>query len=138
MLARRMLLILAVLLGLTALASGIAPPRPVVREDGAAPTPSPAAAARAPAPRTFERTISADVDEDRQRIVARAGDVLVLTVESSGIDSVSVGDLGTKPVEPDAPARFEFLADDPGSYPIALLEGDRRIGTLEIRDPRPG
>lgn len=136
MLARRMLVILAVLLGLTALAAGIAPPRPVVREGGARTTPSPTAPAEAMASRTFERTISADVGEDRQRIVARTGDTLVLTVESSGIDSVRIGDLATRAVEPDSPARFELLADDPGSHPIELLESDRRIGTLEVRDPR--
>jgi len=31
------------------------------------------------------------------------------------------------------PARFELLAETPGTYPLVLVDEARRIGTLEIR-----
>ena len=31
------------------------------------------------------------------------------------------------------PARFELLAETPGTYPLVLVDEERRIGTLEIR-----
>jgi hypothetical protein len=49
------------------------------------------------------------------------------------VDSVSLGDLATQPVEPDVPATFELLADTPGRYPLVALDDERTIGTLEIR-----
>jgi hypothetical protein len=36
-------------------------------------------------------------------------------------------------IEPGVPARFDLLADTPGSYPLVLLDAGRRIGTLQIR-----
>ena len=32
------------------------------------------------------------------------------------------------------PARFEMLAETPGTYPLVLVDEDRRIGSLEIRE----
>ena len=40
--------------------------------------------------------------------------------------------MGTETAEPDSPARFELLAEIPGTYAIELLEAERRIGVLEI------
>ena len=126
MLARRLLILLAVLLGLTALAAGVAPRQPA--DDGAA---SPVPAPGAPAAQPLERTL--DARSSDQRVVARLGQTVVITVESAELDSVSLGENEIEPVEPDSPARFELLAEIPGSYPIELLEAGRTIGTLEIR-----
>ena len=52
-------------------------------------------------------------------------------MEGSQLDSVALGDLSMKSVEPGVPARFELLADTPGAYPVVLVNEDRRIGTLE-------
>ncbi len=49
------------------------------------------------------------------------------------IDSVALGDLSMEDVEAGVPARFELLADTPGTYPLVLVNEERRIGTLEIR-----
>jgi hypothetical protein len=131
MLGRRFLLLVAVLMGLTALAASIAPREPLVRDRSAAtPTPTPTAAAADHAVRTVEKTIS---DSGRPaRVVVRDGDLVRLTVESTTIDSVVLLDQ-IKPVEADSPATFELLADGPGSHPITLLDADRRIGTLVVR-----
>ena len=37
-------------------------------------------------------------------------------------------------VDPTTPARFSLLAGKPGEYPIELLEEERQIGTLVIRE----
>jgi hypothetical protein len=127
-LARRLLIVLAVLVGLTALASGVAPREPVVRDGGSA-SPRPPAPTRAPG--VLERTL--DAGETGQRVVARIGQTVVITVEGATLDTVRLAEYGDETVEPASPARFELLADVPGSYAIDLLEADRRIGTLEVR-----
>jgi len=130
MLARRVLVLLAVLMGLSALAAGVAPREPAPRE-GAAPSPRVSAA---PPERPVERTVDAGAAAPA-RVEARVGQIVVLEVRSDELDSVSLGELGQiEPVESDSPARFELLAEEAGSYPIELLEAGRQIGTLEIRD----
>jgi hypothetical protein len=131
MLGRRFLLLVAVLMGLTALAASIAPREPLVRERGSAtPTPTPTAAAEANAVRTVEKTISADAGH--ARVVVREGDLVRLTIDATEVDNVSVMD-AIQPVEADSPAVFELLADRPGQYPIRLEESGRRVGTLVVR-----
>ena len=130
MLTRRILIVIAVLMGLTALAAGVAPrqPAPTGGDDGlrSVPAPSPA--------KPVVRTIEADASEPA-RIVLRSGQTLELEVKATETDSVSLEGLGKiEPVEPESPARFEVLAELPGTYPVRLLDADRDVGTLEIRD----
>jgi hypothetical protein len=136
-LGRRLLVLFAVLLGLTALVTSLAPrptagPRPV--DQGAAtatPTPSPAPSGQAS--RRIERTISADAGRKRAHVRARAGDVLALTVSGDLLDGVEIADLGKlEPVEPGSPARFEMLLDTPGEYKVTLLDAQRAIGLIEV------
>ena len=128
MLARRLLILAAVLMGLVALAAGVAPREPV-RDTTGSPTPVPGAATPMAA---VERTLDAQASD--QEVAAHVGQTVVITVETDELDSVSLGDHGIETADPESPARFELLADIPGSYPIHLLEADRTIGTLEIRD----
>jgi hypothetical protein len=127
-LARRLLIALAVLMVLTALAAGLSPRESTVGEDSAA-TP---AAPTEPAPAPVQETL--DAAAGGQRVVARVGQSVTIVVRSAELDSVSLAEVGTKTTEPDSPARFELLAEVPGTYPIELLEAGRRIGVLEIRD----
>jgi hypothetical protein len=129
MLGRRFLLLVAVLMGLTALAASIAPREPLVRERGG-PAPTPTPSVEANAVRTVSKTISADTGH--ARVVVREGDLVQLTVDGSDVDTVELMDQ-FQPVEADSPAVFELLADRPGTYPITLLDADRRVGTLVVR-----
>ena len=127
-LARRLLILLVVLVGITALAAGIAPRAPLSGSNG------PTEVAPLPpeqTPKPVDRTLEAQ--SEGQRVVARVGQPVTITVESEVLDTVSLDDLGTKSVEPDSPAVFELLADTPGRYPIQLLLSGRTIGTLEVR-----
>src|SRR5919202_382658 len=128
MLARRLLVLLAVMVGLTALAAGMAPRRTGPALGPAEPLPQEPAAAPA---RTVPRTLGGDQSGGGRRIVARSGDTLLLTVTASSVDSVSGGGLGESgPGDPEAPAELELVPDEAGSYPIELLESGRGGGTL--------
>ena len=66
-------------------------------------------------------------------MTVRPGDLVELTVEGDEPDSVSV--LGRiDAIDPTTPARFSFVAGEPDEYPIELLEEERQIGTLVIRE----
>jgi hypothetical protein len=126
MLARRLLLLAAVLMLLTALAAGLAPQQPVTQ----APTAEPSSL---PAGNTVPWEIPAGPGAD-SRVIVRRGDVLELEVSGDVLDSVLIERLDRiKAIEPLTPARFEILADAPaGVYPIRLVDEDRRIGSIEI------
>jgi hypothetical protein len=133
MLGRRFLLLVAVLMGLTALAASVAP-REQLRERerrAASPTPTPTPpAAPAEAMRTVERTIS--TSEPPARVAVREGQLLQLTVTGSEVDSVMLLD-EIEPIDPDSPALFELLAEGTGEHAISLVDSGRRVGTLVVR-----
>jgi hypothetical protein len=134
MLGRRFLLIVAVLMGLTALAASIAPREPLIRDGGrraATPTPTPTPSPTATTPvHDVERTLV--ITADPGRITVRQGDLVQLTVKGIELDSVSLLDQ-IEPIERESPALFELLADTPGKYPIELVDAGRRVGTLVVR-----
>jgi hypothetical protein len=136
MLARRLLILLAVLLGLTALAAGVAPRERA--DTGTAPAVPSTPGTGAPTP--LERTIR--TSSQGERIDVRVGQIVVITVEGDALETVSLEEYGNEPVEPASPARFEILADVPGTYAIELLGSGREIGTLVVSDsdeePAPG
>ena len=133
-LGRRFLLLVVVLMGLTALAASLAPREPLIRNRDqragtATPTPTPPPVA-AEALQPIERTIF--TAENPTRVAVRKGQILQLTVRGSEVDSVEVlGEI--EPIEADSPALFNILADEPGEYPIELVDAERQIGTLVVR-----
>jgi hypothetical protein len=135
MLGRRFLLLVAVLMGLTALAASIAPREPLVREGArraATPTPTPAVtAAGTPTVRNVRRTLV--ITDGPGRITVRQGDLLQLTVKGIELDSVSLLDR-IEPIERDSPALFSVLADTPGQFPIELVDSGRVVGTLVVKE----
>jgi hypothetical protein len=140
-LGRRLLVLFAVLLGLTALATSLAP-RPTVPRSGVlSPTPSPTATPTpersAPASRRIEQTITADPGHRRAHVEARVGDILALTVRGDVLDGVEITELGElEPIEPGSPARFEVLLDRRGELRVSLVDAERLIGLIEVAGPR--
>jgi hypothetical protein len=126
MFGRRFLVLVAVLMGLTALAASVAPRQPAERAEQS-PTPAPAGSA------TFT-TVSEQLSttEGDARVSVRTGDVVELTISGPERDSVMLLDR-MDTIDPESPARFSLLAGKPGEYPIELVDADRRIGTLVIR-----
>jgi hypothetical protein len=144
MFGRRILVLVAVLMGLTALAASLAPPPESVRRPGAAAGPSPTPSATsapeaepAPAPSVRARTVTARLYADRGiapgRVTAAQGDTVRLQITGNTIDTVVIDGLAVmEPIDPDSPVQLELFADTPGSYPIRLLDANRRIGALRI------
>jgi hypothetical protein len=123
MLARRLLLLAAVLMLLTALAAGLAPEP--------APEELPPVETDTRAPETVEQSLSTDVAD--QRVRARVGDLVRLEVSGDVLDAVEIEQLDRiDAIEPTTPARFEVIPQQEGVYPIRLIEADRRIGRLDI------
>jgi hypothetical protein len=147
MMGRRLLLLVAVLMGLTALAASIAP-----RDTGTdePPTPpgrpgtvvEPSATSElepaTPAPESedvVEETLSAAKGASQVRVRARPGQTVVLEVQGDLFDEVVLTGLDrVEAIAPEAPARFEMYMDQPGRYEIRLLQEDRRLGELLVRE----
>jgi hypothetical protein len=132
---RRMTLIVLALVGSMVLVITVAPPDSGVRKGAeATATPTPLTTTLSD-PDAFDvsETLSAAAGSKPQTVEAEIGDKVEIIVEGSVIDSVALGELSMEDVEADVPARFELLADTPGTYPLVLVNEERRIGTLEIR-----
>jgi hypothetical protein len=128
-LGRRFLILVAVLMGLTALAASVAPRQPVTREDRRASTPTPAPAG-SPTLVTVSKQLT--TSDGNTRIGVREGDLVELTVTGLERDSVTV--LGrVDAIDPTTPARFSLVAGKPSEHPIELVDAGRQIGTLVIR-----
>jgi hypothetical protein len=131
-----MIVLVVILMGITALVATIAPPNPRLRQPSAA-APSPSASSSATAAADLDQPdVSAVIEagsERRRTVHAEVGDQVQLVVQGSQIDSVALGDLDVEDLEPGVPARFELLADTPGSYPLVLVDANRRIATLQVR-----
>ena len=129
---------MAVLLGFTALVTALAPrPDSVPPRAPAATTPGPEPSTSRPAAggsRVVTQTVDASAGVRPARVRARAGDTIRLAVRGDMLDAVELKGLDEiEPVEPDSPARFEFLAEGVGEHAIVLLDADRRVGLLDIR-----
>jgi hypothetical protein len=124
--ARRLLLLAAVLMLLTALAAGLAPRQ----EQTASP-----ARTTLPAGAHVVKQIPADPSAD-SRVAVRRGDLLELEVTGATFDTVLIERLDRiDPIEPTTPARFNIVVDaTAGTYPIRLVEADRRIGALVVAE----
>ena len=135
MAARRLVIVMLILLGVSLVAGTLAP-SPVDDADQEAPTPPPAPRTEGEGGRLVEERIDADAD-GRETIPIRVGDQLALTVRTSEADEVEIPGIGELQfASPLAPARFDLLATEEATYPIRLVEADRVIGRIEV-EPAP-
>ncbi|MEZ0292242.1 MAG: hypothetical protein ACAH82_06850 [Solirubrobacteraceae bacterium] len=127
MVTRRLLLLAAALLVLAALAAGL-----VGRDDGGSTAATPTSL---PAGETVTREIPAAKGSDT-RIPVNRGDLLELEVAGDLIDTVLIERMDrVDEIEPTTPARFNLVIDvQAGSYPIRLVDADRRIGSIVVSD----
>jgi hypothetical protein len=136
MFARRLLVLVAVLMGLTALAASLAPPpgrtgRTPFATATPAPTASPTAAPAGDG--TVRARISASRSAVPREVRAAPGDLVDLVVAGDVVDTVAIdGQPVLEPIDPDSPALVELYADTPGRFAIRLLDAGRRIGTLSV------
>jgi hypothetical protein len=141
MLARRLLLLIAVLLVAGAFASAIAP-RDTTKNDRTgtssgttASTPAPAPAPATSAGLTVEAELPGTPGGKTKTVHARVGDLIDLTVRASGPDTVTIeGYDEVQPADADNPARFSFFADQQGAFDVTLQQEGTLAGRLQI-DP---
>ena len=130
-----MTVIVLSLVGLMVLVVTIAPPDrgPGMAWSARTPTPAPPSAADGPGRVRRLGDAVGGPGREGQTVEAELGDRVEMIVDGDALDSVALGDLSMKSVEPGVPARFELLADTAGAYPVVLVNENRRIGTLEVR-----
>jgi hypothetical protein len=127
MLGRRFLILVAVLMGMAALAASLAPRQPATERERSEASPTPA-----PGSSTTLATVVKEVTTSEADVTVNEGDLVELTISGPERDSVMLLDR-MRTIDPESPARFSLLAGKPGEYPIELVEADRQIGTLVIR-----
>jgi hypothetical protein len=127
MLGRRFLILVAVLMGMTALAASVAPRQPASEREGreASPTPAPGGTATL-------ATVEKELTTSEADVTVNEGDLVELMISGPERDSVMLLDR-MDTIDPESPARFSLIAGAPGEYPIELVEADRQIGTLTVR-----
>ncbi len=133
---RRMTLMVLALLGLLVLVVTVSPPEQGGRKGAQTGTTPPASSQDLlsdPDAFDVQATLTTDGDAKPKTIEAELHDRVQILVNGSEPGSVELGELRIEELEEGVPARFELLAETPGTYPLVNLEDNRRIGTLEIR-----
>jgi hypothetical protein len=138
MAARRLLIVMLVLLGISILAAALVPPRNL--RDGstastiAEPTEPTETAPPDTVPRGAGKSARIEVDAKRISVVPLTlGDQLSLTIASKRADLVEIPALGLiDSLGPNGAALFDVLPSRAGSYGIRLVEADRLVGRIEV------
>jgi hypothetical protein len=149
MAARRLLIVMLILLGLSTLAAALMD-TDAVRNDGTGSTVSgesptstggtePAAASEAEAAKPAGKRLGLAIDIGRRVkvIPVKVGDQLTLRVRWNRSGLVEIAALGLlEPVAPGAPARFDLLAREPANYGVRLLDPERLVARIEVSMPK--
>jgi hypothetical protein len=140
MAARRLLIVMLVLLGISILGGTLLPAQRARDRTATTETTEEEPTVRDTIPR-------GDLLQKKIRVPAKTqlaipielGDQLLLAVASKRHDEVEIPKLGlVDAVNPFAPARFDILAIEEGSYPIRLVVADRTVGRIVVRPRSPG
>ena len=74
-----------------------------------------------------------------ETIRVRAGDQLALEVVGQEYDLVEIRALGQlEDLDPQSPARFDLLLDEPGTYAVRLTHAQRLIGRIKVAQAQAG
>lgn len=124
---RRVALLFAVLLVLSAALTALAP-RPDPADEDHSTVPSAVTSPR------DDVTVAVRATMPRERVVrARVGDNVELTVSARVPDSATIDGLGlTDAAAPGAPAQFSFRAVRAGRFPVRLTLSGRRAGRVVV------
>ena len=125
---RRVLLLFALVLGLSALVASIAPPPEDRDETPATVVEPPPAAAPEPIAPPLKVSAKETGAAPTRRVSVGSGFTLQVSVPEPG--DVSLEGLGLRQsADPLTPARFDLVAERRGRYPVVFhpVEGDRRV-----------
>jgi hypothetical protein len=129
--ARRLLIVMLVLLGVSTVAAALVPvDRDALRDEST--TTSTRADKRTPTGALVEASIGAGAPK-LKAVRMQVGDQLQLRVTSPQAHEVEIPALDElEDVDPDAPATFDLLLFDEGTYNVRLVESGRRIGRIVV------
>jgi hypothetical protein len=129
--ARRLLILMLVLLGVSTVAAALVP---VDRDAGGDDTTTTSTStAEAATGELKDRSIDAGADKPKT-IRVHVGDQLQLRVKSRSADEVEIPALDElEDVDPAADAHFDLLLFEAGRYGVRLVEAERKIGTIIVR-----
>jgi len=142
MLGRRLLIFVAVLMGLAALAAAVAPREPTVAPSPSEPAARPEIEARGGPPQAAAagepRVQRMDAGGEGQALEAAVGERIRLEVATRAPVSVQVGEGGPLlAADPAAPARFNLRYENPVQRPVRVLgnePGEQRVvGVVRVR-----
>jgi hypothetical protein len=134
MAARRLIMILLVLLFVSSLTAALVP---IERSGDSTGDETTTTTAPPPAGELVHARIDTR-DERSKTIRMQVGDELALIVSGHAPDQVEIARLDLlEPIDFGAPARFDVLADAPGTYPIRLVEARRLLGRIVVSEPKP-
>jgi hypothetical protein len=142
MAARRLLIVMLILLGLSTLAAALVPTRPNEDEGTGSTIASEAtesessAADTVPPGKPLGLTIR--VGKGPVKVVPiHVGDQLTLIVRSTRADQLEIPSLGLlETVAPGLPARFEVFARAKGSLGIRYVDADRLVARIQVQPPK--
>jgi hypothetical protein len=135
--ARRLLILMLVLLGVSTIAAALVP---VDRDAGGDDTTTTSTnTAKPPTGELVEKSIDANAEEPKT-IRVHVGDQLQLRVKSpKRADEVEISALDElEDVDPDADAHFDLLLFEKGDFPVRLVEAGRKIGTIVVGPKKAG
>jgi hypothetical protein len=140
MAARRLLIVMLVLLGLSTLAAALLPQR-TLNQDGTTGTTTTRGTTTAPAAPpnfAFLRPTKITVGGKKFPVVSpiRVGDQLRLLVRSLVPAEIAIPEFGLVGfASPDAPARFELLPDTPGTFGILFAASNEPAAQIRVVAP---
>ena len=136
MAARRLVIVVLVMLGISTLAAVLVPGQNEDRDATTETSATGAATNTVPARPPGRQVIEAiDASDDRiEAVPLRVDDQLQLEVRSRRLDQVEIPAFGLiEAVGPDSPASFDIFATERGVFAIRLVEANRVVGRLEVR-----
>lgn len=141
MAARRLLIVMLIMLGVLTLATALAPQRGDDAKTPAEISTQPKARAPGQERQGVLLKVTIDANDAAARKVPRqvtAGDQLQLQVTSKQPDQVEIPAFGQiQPVTRDTPAYFDLLLDKPGLYEVKLVDAGRLAGVIEVNPAAP-
>jgi hypothetical protein len=136
MAARRLLILMLVLLAVSTVAAALVPPQgddeETTERARSGPREPGRHVKRTPPGRLVSRTIRV-APHGIARVHVRLDDQLALTVRSGVADQVSIPAFGQiEDLTPEAPARFDLLAEQAGVFEVRLVDARRTIGRIAV------
>jgi hypothetical protein len=140
MAARRLLIVMLVLLGVSTLAAALVGNRPLGEEGTDSTIAGETETETIPTDTVPEgpllKPLAIDVGGKVQVIPLEVGEQLTLIVRSKRTDQLEIPALGLlEPVAPNAPARFDILAERPANYGMRFVQANRVVARIEITKP---